>query len=133
MTITNFCTATDKATMLSLLAGYSGTYGGKSRPLLVTQQDGSKSLDQSFCDDSNGSGIPIITTAAVLDAKGDVTTPAVMASGYFWNVVLDALDPAMPGLTGAGYGPADDFTLVTGTKPSSPQREFARDNREDSQ
>jgi hypothetical protein len=113
MTITHFCTAPDKPTMLSLLATYSGTYGGKSRPLLVTQQDGSKSLDQSFCDDSNGSGIPIV------DAQSKPV------AGYFWNVVLDALDQTMPGLTGAGHGPADAFTLVYGTKPSTPQRVFA--------
>ncbi len=46
-------------------------------------------------------------------------------SGYFLNVALDSLNQSLPGLTGAGYGPADDFTLVYGVKPITPQRVFA--------
>ena len=45
--------------------------------------------------------------------------------GYFLNIALPELDASMPGLTGAGYGPADDFTLVHGDKPDTPQRVFA--------
>ncbi len=45
--------------------------------------------------------------------------------GYFLNIGLPELDASMPGLTGAGYGPAEDFTLVHGSKPDTPQRVFA--------
>ncbi len=45
--------------------------------------------------------------------------------GYFLNIALTALNASMPGLTGAGYGPADHFTLVWGTAPITPQRVFA--------
>lgn len=45
--------------------------------------------------------------------------------GYFLNIGLAALNASLPGLTGAGYGPANHFTLVSGVQPATPQRVFA--------
>lgn len=61
----------------------------------------------------------------VTDEFGIQVETREIVSGFFTNVDLPALNTSMGGLIGAGYGPPDNFTLVYGTAPKTPQCIFA--------
>lgn len=123
--ILHFCQFTNKAAAYAALASYAGTFNGRSCQLIV---DGA--FNAAFCDDNQGQGIPIVQTPAVYDSATppNLITPAVFASGYFINVMLDTFDASMPGLTAAAdsINPVTGVAhLVDGSTPTTPQRRFA--------
>lgn len=71
-------------------------------------------------------GVPIITSPAILDDLGNVTSPAVLSAYYHVNVLLQERDEALEKIGGwLGTLDTDTLGLIAGAHPTTPQRVFA--------
>lgn len=70
--------------------------------------------------------VPITSTPAVLGDCNEVVTPAVMATGYFLNLLLPERDESLEQIDGwVGTLLTDTKELIAGDRPRTPQRVFA--------